>query len=258
MIMKIRPFKVSFLGLLCALVLVLSSCSENKLKMAVKSGNKECPISIGLGGELTNMYYEDNTVKFLFSIEEQFIDIDKLNGDSETMKTTVMASLRSEKARKMTDMVIDAGADLRIIYKGKTSGKTAELLLSAEELKTELEKPEPSPEEMLGFMITQTNQQMPLDTGTGVIITELVEKGDTVIYMSYVQDVELLKLMARNKNDVKGNQRIMFKMMQSAEREFFKILVKAGKDLGYIYYADGTDETIEVVHTNSELQEIFQ
>lgn len=258
MTMKIRPFKVSFVGLLCALVLVLSSCAENKLKMAVKSGNKECPISLGMTGELTNLFYEDNTVKFLFTMDEQFIDIDKMNSDPETMKASAMASMRSEKSRKLADMVIDAGADIRIVYKGKTTGKTAELVLTADELKKEMEKPEPSPEEMLGVMIAQTNKLMPLDTGSGVIITELLEKGDTIVYMSYVQDVEVLKLMARNKNDVKGNQRIMFKMTQGADKEFFRTLVKAGKDLAYIYYADGTDETIEVVHTNSELQEIFQ
>jgi hypothetical protein len=46
-------------------------------------------------------------------------------------------------------------------------------------------------------------------------------------------------------------------MMGPAEKMFFKTIVEAGKDLGYMFCADGTDETIKVIHTNAELKEFF-
>jgi hypothetical protein len=36
------------------------------------------------------------------------------------------------------------------------------------------------------------------------------------------------------------------------------MIIDAGKNLSYRYYAEGTDKTVEVVHTNAELAEIFK
>ena len=99
---------------------------------------------------------------------------------------------------------------------------------------------------------------MPMDAGTGVVITELVDKGDRVVYMAKVTDKEQFKLLSSNLENAKNSQKIMFKMMGSAEKMFCKLIVDSGKDLGYIYYTDGTDETFEIVHTNSELREILE
>ncbi len=38
---------------------------------------------------------------------------------------------------------------------------------------------------------------------------------------------------------------------------FFQMIIDAEKNLRYRYYAEGTDKTVELVHTNAELKEIF-
>ena len=242
----------------CAITSVFCGCAENKLKAAVEEGNKSCPISLGLTGELTSFSYQDNTVQILYTLDEQFTDIDILAANPEDMKTTFTAGIRNEESKEMLNLMIEANADLIIVFKGKTSGKEATFKLSSNELKKELDKPMASNDEKLKLAISQTNLQMPMDTGTGVVITKLVDKGDMVVYMAKVTDKEQFKLLSSNLENAKNSQKIMFKMMGPAEKMFFKLIVDAGKNLGYIYYTDGIDETYEIVHTNSELREFFE
>ncbi len=242
----------------CAITSVFCGCVENKLKAAVEEGNKSCPISLGLTGELTSISYQDDTVQMLYTMDEQFMDIDSYASNPEDMKTTFMSGMRDEESKKLLKLLTEADADFTVVYKGKVSGKEASFKISSNELKKELDKPLATNDEKLKLAINETNKQLPIDLGTGIVITELVDKGDVVVYMAKVADKEQFRLLSSNTENTKNSQKIMFKMMASAEKIFFKLIVDAGKDLGYLYYTDGTDETFEIVHTNSELREIFE
>ncbi len=255
---KKHIFKGILILFVCAITSVFCGCVENKLKAAVEESNKSCPISLGISGELTSFSYKDNSVQILYTLDEQFADIDALAANPEGMKTTCTAWMRNEESKEMLKLMIEANANLIYVFKGKTSGKEATFRLSTDDLKNVLDKPMATNDEKLKLAISQTNLQMPMDAGTGVVITELVDKGDRVVYMAKVTDKEQFKLLSSNLENAKNSQKIMFKMMASAEKIFFKYIVDSGKDLGYIYYTDGTDETFEIVHTNSELREILE
>lgn len=256
--MKRKALMGAFSLMVCVIASVFCSCAESKLKLVAEAANKSCPVSLGLVGEMTSITYDGNTMEYLLTMDESFTDIDKLGANPEKMKETLMTWANNEKTREMFEMIIDAGASLSIVYRGKTSGKEARATLTSDELKQVLDSPVATAEEKLRLAIEQTNMQMPMDTGTGVVITELVDKGDVVVYMAKVADLEQLQALSGGVENVKNSQQMMFKMMGPAEKMFFNMIVDAGKSLGYIYYADGTDETIEVVHTNAELREIFQ
>ena len=243
--------------LMCAIMSFFCSCAETRLKSAAEAANKDCPISLGISGEMTSVAYEDNAMVFTFTLNEQYNNIDVLAANPKNMKASFIAGMRNEKTKELFDLMIESDAGLCIVFKGKESGKEAKFNLTAAELKEELEKPEPTAEEKLQYAITQTNQQMPLDTGTGIVMTELVDKGETVVYMALVNDKKQLEMIADNLENVKNAQKNTFRMMGPAEKMFFKTIVDAGKNLGYIYYAEGTDQTVEVVHTNAELKEII-
>ena len=248
----------TYVVLVCAILSLLSSCAETRLKVAAEAVNKECPVSLGMSGEMTSVVYEDDAMVFTFTLNEQFNNIDALSANPENMKTSILAGMRNENSKKLLDLIIESDAGLCIVFKGKESGKEAKFNLTAAELKEELEKPEPTAEEKLKYAIIQTNQQMPLDTGTGIVMTELVDKGETVVYMALVNDKKQLEMIAENLENVKNAQKNTFRMLGPAEKLFFKTIVDTGKNLGYIYYAEGTDKTVEVVHTNAELAEIFK
>jgi hypothetical protein len=243
--------------LMCAILLFFCNCAETKLKSSVEAANKDCPISLGMSGEMTSVTYEDNAVVFLFTFDEQFVNIDALDANQEGMKASVLAGMRNKNTQNLFDMVIESDADIFFKFKGKTSGKEASFRITASELKEELEKPVPTTEEKLALTIEQTNQQMPMDTGTGVIITKVVDEDETVTYLAMVNDKKQLDMIAENIDNVKNSQKTMFKMMGMAEKVFFQMIIEAGKNLSYRYYSEGTDKTVEVIHTNAELKEIF-
>ena len=243
--------------LLGVMMFVLSGCAENKVKSAVNEVNKQCPVSIGILGTMNSIIYEDNTVVFDFTINEDFTKIDAIVSNSEDMKENIFAGMRTQNTTKLFETMAEADASLCFVFKGKTSGKEAKIALSSSELKELLKKPIASNEEKLKAAISSTNAQMPLDTGTGIIMTELVEKGNVVFYMAKVNDKAQLEQIANSINEIKASQKNMFKVMDPSAKLFFKIIVDAGKGLGYSYYAEGADETIDVVYTNSELKELL-
>ncbi len=248
----------TYVVLMCAIMSLFCSCAETKLKTAAEAANKECPVSLGITGEMTSVAYEDGAMVFTFTLNEQLNNIDVLAANPESTKASILAGMRNENSKKLFDLIIESDAGLRFVYKGKDSGKEARFDLTAAELKEELEKPAPTVKETLALSIAQTNQQMPIDTGTGVIITKLEDEGETVTYMAMVNDKKQLDMIAENIDNVKNSQKTMFKMMGMAEKIFFQMIIDAGKNLSYRYYAEGTDKTVEVVHTNAELAEIFK
>jgi len=255
--MKKSFLKGSLLALMCAVMLVFSGCSKSKLKFIVDSCNKSCPISLGLAGEITEFTYEDDAVEIIYTMNEQYIDIDKMASNQDNMREAVLNTARNEPVKKLLKMIVDADADICFVYRGNVSGNEARVRLSSKEVKPELDKPELTTEEKLKITLEQTNNLMPIDTGVGIVITELVDKGDKLVYLAHASDKSVLKDVERNVHVVKGNQRIMFKMASSAEKVFFKLVIESGKDLAYLYSADDTDKTVEVLHTNAELKEIF-
>jgi len=240
------------------LVQFLFRCSDLKLRSSVESINKECPIAIGSVGEISQVTYKDKTVKMVYLMDEQYTNIDYLASNPDSMKTSIMASLRNDNSKQLFKMIIDAKADFCIVYKGNISGKEVKFLFTPEELKQELDRPDATPEAKLAFEIAKANQMMPLDTGTEVLITELKDEGDAVVYMACVPDTTELHEYASYSEDLKESQREGFQAADVVERNFYNLIIAADKDLKFRYYAEGTDESFEVVHTSAELREIFK
>lgn len=241
-----------------AIMLLLCGCVENKLKTAIEKANVNLPVSIGAAGELTSISYEDNAVVFLYTLDEQFTNIDILSSNTELMKSSISTFLRNEKMKTFFALLVEENTDLCMIFKGKATGKEASMKLTSIELKQELDKPASTNEDKLKASIATANQQMPLDTGTGIIVTEVVEKDNQVLYLSKVSDKNQFEMIANNTEGVKNSMKLMIKMMGPAEKQIFQLIVESGKYLGYSYYMDNGDETINIVLTNSELSQLLE
>lgn len=244
--------------LMCAAMCVFSSCADTKLKNSVEKANKDCPVSLGIVGELTSIEYKGDAVEFLFNLDEEFIKIDAITDNLEDTKASAITNMAgNENVNKMFDMLIETGTNLRFVWKGKDSGEEATIEFTPAEIKEIRETPAATDEEKLASAIAATNRQLPLDTGTGVVVTEMIDKGNVVAYMNQVPDEEFLMQVAKNTDAVKNSQKTYFKMMSSTEKNLFRLIAELGKKLSYTYYTDGSDETVEVVYTSEELKKIF-
>ena len=242
-------------------VVLMCSCSDNtKLKLAVSAADAQCPQSLSIAMELTHAAYENNTVVYYYTVDEDYVNIDNMTANPETSKNGVLAMFQNPDANTKTflDMVIEAKADVRYIYKGKTSGKEFSTTLTAAELEENLKNGATTTSDKLSAALASTNSQMPIDTGTGIVITKVEDCGDVVFYLASVNDEATLKMISVNAASVKENIVNSLKTINgAADKVFFKLIIDAGKDLGYRYSAEGVDEPVDIVISKAELKEIF-
>jgi hypothetical protein len=254
--MKTKFFRGAYAVLMCVMVAMLFGCTENKLKASVEEANKKCPEKIGSFAEITSITYEGNEVVFTMTMDEMIVNIDALNSNPEALKSAFVAGMR-DKSNNILDLLIKENADFCMVIRGKTSGKELKIQLSVSELKEEMKKPKPTQEDKLALIIASANQQMPMDTGTGIIMTKLEDKGDVVLYYATVANKAQFQMIAENTESVKNSQKMMFKMLGQVEKKFFLMIAEAGRGLGYSYSTEGSNETVKIIFSNEELKEIF-
>ena len=259
--MKNKYFTGAIGLLMCAAMCMFSSCSkvsEAKLKASIEKANEDCPVSLGIVGEMSSIEYNGDAVEFLFNFDEQFVKIDAISDNLEETKASIITNMvGNESIDEIFDILLETNTNMRLVFKGKDSGKEATIEFTPEEIEELKDTPAPTDEDKLATAIAAANRQFPLDTGTGVIVTEMVDNGDVVAYMNQVPDEDFLTQVAKNTEAVKNSQKIYFKMMTESDKALFRMVAELGKGLSYIYYTDESDETVEVTYTSEELKEIF-
>ena len=226
-----------------------------KLRTTVQMINGNCPVPMGATGEITSVTYTKGAVEYLYTVDEQFVDIDVMSDNYEDIKAMVAPSMLGE-LRPLIDMLIETNTNLRFVIRGKSFGKETFFEYTPAELKELLEDPEmPNP---LQSIIDIYNKKLPMEIRRGVV-TEIVDKGDAVFYMIKMTDEnEFNYLSDRAENVVKNAQKEMLNFFSDPiEESFLKIIAESGKGFGYTYFMDGTNETFDIVFTNEELKGIL-
>ncbi len=253
--MKRTLITSSVMVLVCAVMMVFGSCAESKLKVGISSVQKECPISLGGMGEVTSITYENDEVVFLYTLDDEYINIAQMAENTDVTKKSIVSSLVNSKTRALLEIMVDAGADLSMVIKGMHHGQEVKITLTPEELKETLDSPEPTVEERLRASIAQTKLSLPIDVGMGITITDLVDEGEYVTYMARVDDPETLSGLAPNVEAIKEDMKSSFTALGEVEKMFFNLVIEAGKGVAYCYYAEDSDEKVYVIFSGEELKE---
>ena len=211
---------------------------------------------MGPTGEVTSVTYTEEAVEYLYTVDEQFVDLDVMSYNREEMKTLISTSMIVE-LRPLVELLIKTNTNLRFVIRGKSFGKEIIIEYTPTELKELFEAPEtPS---LIQTLIDRYNSNLPMEIGNGEIITEIVDKGGAVFYMIKVTDEnEFNYLSGRAESVVKSAQKMSLKIFTDPiENSFLKIIAESGKGLGYTYFIDGTDESFDIVYTNEEIKGIL-
>ena len=124
--------------LTCLSLMLLTSCSQkSKLKLAIEVAGKQCPISVGVAGEVTSIDFDGADVVYSMSMNEDYINLEALGKTPDAMKSGVSAMFNNPKGeiKKMLELVVASQSGIKFIYKGKTTGKEVECYLNTEDLK---------------------------------------------------------------------------------------------------------------------------
>lgn len=108
-----------------------------EIKREVDFSNSKCPISLGMGNNVTleSIVYEDNTIIYSYSLDR----INEGISNDESFKNSLLYMLKGEAGlnpanKKFFDNIVNAGAKIVYIYQSH-SGKSMTIEISNKELR---------------------------------------------------------------------------------------------------------------------------
>ena len=127
-----RSNRVMLFFSLSLLIMITTSCQDIKLKVAIESANKQCPVEMGEFGKITSIVYDGQNVVYTFNVDEVYTNIKTLKEHPENLKSsmTIMFQNPTKDVKALLDLVIKCNAGLKMIYIGKDSGDKVECELT--------------------------------------------------------------------------------------------------------------------------------
>ena len=229
--------------------------ATKKLRESIKVANEQCPISLGVLGEMSSITFENGVLVFSYDIDETYFNVATLAQDRQAMKDNMKTMLSSPQGdvKSLMQMVIDADCKLKATMRGKDSDAVASATFTADELE-EIMNTEVTPHEKLVTAIASTQAQLPLSVDTGMEITELKQEGDDVVYVVKMDDSMYdISTVRENKSLVKESIVNNIRNMGPVEREFVKLV--ANDDANLVYRYATRSGHIDIKITNEELKD---
>ena len=254
----------SIMLLTCLSLILLTGCSrKSQLKLAIEMANKQCPMSIGTTGEISSITFDGTDVIYSLLMNEDYLDLDALGKNTDAMKSAVMVMFKNPKGeiKSMLKMVVDTKSVIRLIYKGKSTGKEVECRLDTEELKRILNQKgteKESERQKLEELVNVTNVSCPMAIDEATILNKLTIEADKVVY-NYTIDEEKVAMAALKSNEEQMKQNIKgaLNVSEPSLKMFLEACVKDNKGIAYRYVGDTSGENIEYLFTVAELKELL-
>lgn len=161
----------------------------------------------------------------------------------------------------MLKMVVDTKSGIRLIYKGKSTGKEVECRLDTEELKRILNQKgteKESERQKLEELVNVTNVSCPMTIDEATILNKLTIEADKVVY-NYTIDEEKVAMAALKSNEEQMKQNIKgaLNVSEPSLKMFLEACVMDNKGIAYRYVGDTSGENIEYLFTVAELKELL-
>lgn len=254
--------KIFNLLMLAVTVLSLSGCGakDSALKAQIESGQRHCPMNMGMAGKLTSMSYDADAheVKFVLTLNKSFADVKDLQADPEIAKESMRLSLSQGDLKKLVDMMVDADAGLKVVYKNRGSKDEFTLSFTPEDLKQIAANPmkeEESSRLLLANQIKSEKNRMPYKIDKGLIVTGIEDNGSALVYICNVDEDEYdIDMMEASRDELKDNMRKMLKDVSMKGQ--VKLLSGLDKGFEYKYIGETSGKQIVVAFTADELKEL--
>lgn len=247
--------------MLMVVALAFAGCAgDSALKMQIESGQKHCPMNLGMAGKLTSMSYDDkeHMVKFVLSLNKNVADVNDIKNDPETSREAMRLALSKGDMNKLLKMMVDAEAGLQVVYKNRGSKDEYVLDFSAAQLKDIYNNPMDENavnKLMLTNQIKSERRRIPYTIDRGLKVTDIQDNGTNLVYVCEVdEDLYEIDDMANGKEELKQNMKKMLK--DKAMRQQAEMLAALNKGFQYNYVGKPSGKTIVVEFSAYELADI--
>ncbi|MDD3039652.1 hypothetical protein [Bacteroides sp.] len=250
---------------LSLLVMLTTSCRDAKLKVAIESANKQCPVKMGEFGKITSIVYDGRNVIYTFNVDEIYTNIKALKEQPENLKSSmaIMFQNPNKEVKTLLDLIVKCNAGLQMVYVGKNSGDKVECELTAGELNEAINANINSSKSDLIKLETQikmANLQFPLKASEEITIEKMELSNEAVIYLCSVDEKACnIDLIEENHETVK--QGIVDELSNKTDQPtqlFIKYCTDCNRNIVYRYIGNQSGTQYDVVVTVPELKELLK
>lgn len=214
------------------------------------------PISMGTLGEMTDIYLEYNELVLVSNVDESIVNIANLQKEPALLKENLRQMVLDEDSsfRFLVDELLKSGKGLRLVYIGKTTGKSVSCAMTSKELKQAINSGTDDPMKRLEMQIKITNAQLPMDLGNGLVNTKLVKEGNYVVYY-YDCDEDMIDIeILQNTTLMKGMLLEEINSDDPAISLFRQYCKDAGCGIAYCYVGKTSGKVARILLPVNELK----
>lgn len=252
--------------LTCLSLIMLTGCSDqkSKLKLGIEFANKQCPIKVGVSGEVSSITFDGTDVIYTMLMNEDYIDLEALEKTPDSMKSAVIAMFRNPKGsiREMLDLVVETNSGVKFIYKGQETGKEIECYLNTEDLKNILDEKisaKENDQKKLEELVKVTNVSCPMTIDETTVLEKLAIESDNVVYIYKIdEDAVDMSALKSNKVQMKQGLKASLDVSEPSLRMFLEACMKDNKNLVYRYTGNTSGDMMECVFDVSEIKELLE
>lgn len=248
--------KIMFSMVVIGALLMFTGCTNKKVQALVDEGNKSLPMQVSEGVMATGLTLEGDNIVFNYIVKEDAMDLDALENNKESMKSSLSLMLNNGGSRKLVEISADEGVGLIFEYKVYDSDRVLRIEMSPDEVKEILNTPS-TPESRLKALIDNSNLQLPSKIDDGLTLITINNDENNVVYV-YETDEDKISLTSLKKNikNVKAAVVEELKGQNIAEKAFMKTVIENNKGLVYQYVGNVSKKTVDVVINLDELKQI--
>ena len=215
-------------------VSMLIGCVDS-LKNQVEIINKQCPIDLGILGEVTHVDLDDRTIVYHVSTNPSVLNISRLKDHQNDVKQGILLNFSNDRATLAN--FIAAKCNLRYEYTDSQSDERLIIDISAEDLK---------------------NVNAPLHVDEVTTLDDIIIEGDNVGYVYTIDETaispdsirERLGVLRENiERSLRGEDLSMIMLVDA--------LTNDHKGLIYRYFLSKSKERFDITFTPEEIEKIM-
>lgn len=214
---------------------VLNSCdlSKKKLQASIETANKECPVDLGMLGELSSFEYNEDADEAIMTItfsKNMPISFSSLNKIKNTLKRSMLSYLaRLKPTVELMKVIAKADSKITFIMQKEDTNEEIRLKISKEDVNDLAEgNIDPiSPRDLMEIMVASTNAQCPMQIDKYTILSSTALEGS---YFVYNYSVDENSVSIENIEQCKTAMKSILKKTLSTSDPLVKSMVSACKE----------------------------
>ena len=250
-----KNFRIFIFALLT--VFLLGCKNDTKLRAYTEVLNRLCPISLGKYATMDDVTYADGTVTMTYTVADGVMNYESVRNNEDVFRRNMITSFANnddENLKKLLDAIIDADAQMCVVFKEKEEdGMT--VCFTAEELKEGTADQPDDPYILLQSLLDNTKLQTPHRLAEGLVMTDVRLDGNYFVYV-YECDEDLYDIGMMQQNLSFLKQAVMSELNpdDALLGQMIDVLQKTGKGLAYQYTGSKSGQTATVYIESDELK----